>query len=174
MIITVFVYFSSCLSFFSVYHLKVLNNVHVQVMSAKPASTRKSLLKTFLTLSHSFVLSFLFFLHSVLPPSFYPSHCITSQRHRRRRRQPLWYQRSPVRADPCWAARRVPTPRPRLPRLRQRSRDKRLASACWLPKRPPRFGRTRPQRARTASKSTSLRPRLASKGTGRKERGCGF
>lgn len=41
-----FVYFS-CLSFFSVYHLKVLNNVHVQVMSAKPASTRKSLLKIF-------------------------------------------------------------------------------------------------------------------------------
>lgn len=90
---------------------------------------------------------------------------------RRRRRQPLWRQRSPVRADLCWAARRAPTPRPRLPpRRRPRSRDRRPASVCWLPKRPPPFGRTRPRRARTASKSTSPRPRLACEGDRRADR----
>lgn len=140
-----------------------------------PRQERASWSLIFLTLSHCLLFCLFSFLLALCPPpSSYPSRCITPQRRRRRRRRPLWHQRSPVRADPCWAARRVPTPRPRLPRLRQRSRDKRLASACWLPKRPPRFGRTQPRRARTASKSTSPRPRLASEGTGRKERGHGF
>lgn len=82
-------------------------------------------------------------------------------RTRRRRRQ-----RSLVRYDHRWAARRVPTLHPTLPWALQRNSDKRLASVCWLLRRLPRFARTQPQRAQTASKFTSLRPRLVS------ERNC--
>lgn len=88
--------------------------------------------------------------------------CVTFHRSRRRTRRPLQRQRSPVRDDRCWAARRAPTPRLRLLRLQRRSRGKRLASGCWLPKRLRPFGRIPLRRAQTASKSTSPKPRLAS------------
>lgn len=100
------------------------------------------------------------------PPCFLPLSSLIcphhSKHYRTRRRQPLQHQRSPVKDDHCWAVRRVATPRPHLPLPLQRSRDKRLASVCWLLKRPPLFARTPPQRVRTASKSMSPRPRLAS------------
>lgn len=113
------------------------------------------------TFSHC-LMSFLLLLHTALSlsPLFVMFH--HSQHYRRRRRQPLQHQRSPVGDDHCWAARRVSTPRLHLPRLQQRSRDKRLANVCWLLKRLPHFARTPPQRAQTASKSMSPRPRLAS------------
>lgn len=117
-------------------------------------------------------MSFLFPLHtapslSPLFDMFHPSQC-----YRRRRTQPLQHQRSPVGDDHCWAARRVQTPHLHLLRLRQRSRDKRLASACWLLKKLPLFGKTPLRRAQTALKSMSLRPRLASERDDGRE-GCG-
>lgn len=107
-------------------------------------------------------------LFPLLSPLFthYSSLSVTfchSQHDRTRRRR---RQRSLVRYDHRWAARRVPTLHPTLPWAPQRNSDKRLASVCWLLRRLPRFARTRPQKAQTASKFTSLRPRLVS------ERNC--
>lgn len=100
--------------------------------------------------------------------------CVMFHRSRRRTRRPLQRPRSPVRDGRCWAARRAPTPRLRLLRLQRRSRGKRLASVCWLPKRLRPFARTPLRRAQTASKSTSPKPRPASEtddgGLGSKDR----
>lgn len=81
--------------------------------------------------------------------------------HTRRRGRHSRRQKSLVRDARPSAARRARTLRPRLRLLRRKSRNKKLASACWLPRRPPLSARTQPRRALTASKFTSPRPRLA-------------
>lgn len=114
------------------------------------------------TSSHCLVSVFSPFAPCSLPLPTFLCHFSSLPHHRTRRRRPLQRQRSPVRDDHRWAVRRAQTPHPPLLRLQQRSRDMRLASVYWLLKRPPRFARTPPQRARTASKSMSPRPRLVS------------
>lgn len=120
------------------------------------------LMSVFCPLSSSFAQYFL-----PLPSSV--CHVSSLRNYRTRRRWPLQRQRSPVKDDQRWAARRALTLHPPLLRPRQRSRDRRPASVCWLLRRLPRFARTPPQRAQTALKSTSQRPRLASERDSDKE-----